>query len=74
MNKLLENAFARAQRLPEDEQATLASLIIEEIEAEQGWEDRFAGSQDQLGELVRQARGEAERGEVLPFDPSNRPA
>lgn len=73
MNKLLEKAFAEVSRLPEDEQETIASLIIEEIEAESEWEQRFANSQDQLGLLVRQAREEVERGDVLPFDPATRP-
>jgi hypothetical protein len=72
MNKLLEKAFAEASRLTEDEQETIASLIIEEIEAERGWEQRFANSQDQLGQLVRKARKEVEHGDVLPFDPATR--
>lgn len=74
MNKLLEKAFAEAARLPEDEQETLASLMLEEIEAERGWDQRFAETQDELGELVRRAREEVARGDVLPYDPSDRPA
>ena len=73
MNKLLEKAFAEAARLPDDGQATIASLILEEIGAERGWEERFARSQDRIGELVRRARVETERGDVLPYDPSDRP-
>ncbi len=74
MNKLLEKAVAEATRLPDDEQTTIAGLIIEEIEAERGWEERFHQSQDQLGELVRRAREDVASGDVLPYDPSNRPA
>lgn len=74
MNKLLEKAFAEAARRPDDEQETIACLILEEMKAERGWDERFAKSQDMLGELVRTAREEAARGDVLPFDPSNRPA
>ncbi len=74
MNKLLEIAMAQAARLPDDEQTTIASLIIEEIEAESGWQERFAQSQDQLGELVRRAREEVASGDVVAYDPSNRPA
>ena len=73
MNKLLEKAFAEAAQLPDDEQATIASLILEEIEAERGWEERFDRSEDQIGELVRRARAEAGRDGVLPYDPSDRP-
>ncbi|MSP88020.1 MAG: hypothetical protein EXQ92_04285 [Alphaproteobacteria bacterium] len=74
MNARLQKAFAELARLPEAEQDSIASLILDEIEAERGWDQRFAASQDQLAELVRRARDEAERGDVLPHDPSDRPA
>jgi hypothetical protein len=70
---LLEKAFA-AVALPESAQESIASLILDELEADRGWDERFANSQDQLGELVRRAREEAARGEVIPCDPSNRAA
>lgn len=74
MNALLEKAFAVASRLSEAQQETIASLVLEEIEAERAWDERFAGTQDQLGELVRRAKSEAAQGDVLPYDPSDRPA
>lgn len=74
MNALLEKAFAVASRLSEAQQETIASLVLEEIEAERAWDERFACTQDQLGELVRRAKSEAAQGGVLPFDPSDRPA
>ena len=73
MNALLEKALAAAAQLPESAQESIASLILDEIEAERGWDERFANSQDQLGELVRLAREEAARGGVRPYDPSDRP-
>jgi hypothetical protein len=72
MNALLEKAFAAVARLPETEQETIANLILEEIEAERGWEERFAQSQDQMGELVRRARAEAALGDVHSCDPADR--
>jgi hypothetical protein len=72
VNALLEKALAEVARLPEAAQEAIASLILDEIEAERSWDERFAKSQDQLGELVRVARGEVARGEVLPNDPSDR--
>jgi hypothetical protein len=72
VNALLEKALAEVARLPEAAQETIARLILDEIEGERGWDERFAKSQDQLGELVRSARDEVERGEVLLFDPSDR--
>jgi len=70
MNALLEKAIRKISRLPEQDQEALASLILAEVEAEEGWNRRFAASEDQLGEIVRRARGEAD---TLPHDPSNRP-
>lgn len=74
MNALLEKAMIEVGRLSESEQEAIASLILDEIDAERDWDERLAGTQDQLGELVQAARAEAARGDVLPFDPSDRPA
>ncbi|MBF0167207.1 MAG: hypothetical protein HQL45_06200 [Alphaproteobacteria bacterium] len=74
MNALLEKAFAIASRLPESQQEAIASLVLEEIESERDWDTRLASTQDQLGELVRRAKAEVAQGDVLPFDPSDRPA
>lgn len=73
MNRLLKEAIAEAERLPEDEQETIASLILEEVNAERGWDERFAKTQDKLAAMARRAREQIARGEVFPFDPSNRP-
>ena len=75
MNALLEKALAEVARLPEDEQEAIATLILDvldEIAAERGWDERFAKTQDQLGALVRSARAEAQRGDVLPSNPIDR--
>ena len=71
MNKLLERAVLAASRLPEDEQETIASLILEEMAAEQGWQERFARSGGKLAELARQARAQHAAGETteLVFPP-----
>jgi hypothetical protein len=74
MNTLLEKALAEVARLPEAEQEAIATLILDEIAAERGWDERFARTQDQLGDLVRSARTEVARGDVLSGDPSDRSA
>lgn len=74
MNKMLEQAFAEAAKLPEDAREAIASLLMQEIEAERGWDGRFAETEDLLGKLVHQAREDVARGDVLPYDPSDRPA
>ncbi|OFX09039.1 MAG: hypothetical protein A2516_11290 [Alphaproteobacteria bacterium RIFOXYD12_FULL_60_8] len=67
MNKMLERAIAQAVCLPEDEQETLASLMMEEMESERAWDESFANSQDKLGELARKAKAQHARGETTPL-------
>ena len=74
MNKMLERAIAQLARLPEEEQEAYGLQLLEELENERGWTDRFAKSQGVLGALAAQARAEVARGDVLPYDPSDRPA
>ncbi|CUW39063.1 conserved protein of unknown function [Magnetospirillum sp. XM-1] len=74
MNKMLEQAIARLAMLPEAEQEAYGLQLLAEMESERGWDERFAKSQDMLGALAAQARSEAARGDVLPYDPSDRPA
>lgn len=71
MNKTLEHAIAAVARLPEDEQETIGCLILEEIAAERGWEERFAGSEDKLAAMARRARARHAEGETteLTFRP-----
>jgi hypothetical protein len=73
MSALLEKAIAEVARLPEPDQEAIASLILDEINSEREWDERLAATQDQLGDLVRLARAEVARGDVLPCDPSDRP-
>jgi hypothetical protein len=73
MNALLKQAIAKVESLPDAEQEAIASLMLQEIEAERGWDDRFARTEDQLGELVRRARAEVAEEGAKPFDPSDRP-
>ena len=67
MNKMLERAIAEVARLPEDEQETIACLMLEEVEAERGWDERFARSENKLAELARRAKAQHARGESTPL-------
>lgn len=67
MNKMLERAIAEVARLPEDEQETIACLMLEEMEAERGWDERFAKSENKLAELARRAKAQHARGETTPL-------
>ena len=72
MNKMLERALAEIEKLPENEQEAIACVIMDEIDAEKGWEERFARSQDRLAELARRAGDRIAEGKTTPFDPSDR--
>jgi hypothetical protein len=72
MDKMLERALAEINKLLEEEQEAIACVIIDEIEAEKAWEERFARSQDRLAELARRAGERIADGSTLPFDPSDR--
>lgn len=73
MTKLLKQAFERVSALPDDEQDAIASIVLEEIEDEARWRATFAKSQDALSRLVKEARDEIARGDVLPMDPATKP-
>jgi hypothetical protein len=67
MNKMLERAIAEVSRLPEDEQETIACLMLEEIEAERAWDERFAKAPGKLAALAREAKAQHARGETTPL-------
>lgn len=69
MEKLLEEAFAEAAKLPESEQASLAAWILHELHAECRWETAFAGSPDALAKLADEALAEHRCGQTEVLDP-----
>jgi hypothetical protein len=73
MTKLLDRAVARLRELPEDQQETIAALLIEEIDVDAAWQRRFAGSQDLLSSLAATAISDAAAGQVSEDDPGTRP-
>ncbi|WP_165235016.1 hypothetical protein [Aquisphaera insulae] len=42
MSELMELAFSKARALPEPDQEAIASIILQEIEAEGRWDELFA--------------------------------
>ncbi len=58
MTDLLKKAFDAASRLPEDEQDAVAEWLLAELVPEEGWEEHFAGTQDALSTLAREALDE----------------
>ena len=71
MTDLLKKAFDAASRLPEDEQNAVAEWLLAELASEDGWEVRFAGTQDALSVLAREASEEHDIGETKELDPGS---
>jgi hypothetical protein len=74
MTKLLEKAIEAMRRLSDEAQDAVAREVLARIEEEAGWE-RLVSSPESRTWLEKEARAaleEHERGETLPFDPSDR--
>ena len=55
MSQLLDQAVAKARKLPVVEQEAIAALILAEIDDEHQWEESFARSPDKLKALAARA-------------------
>jgi hypothetical protein len=69
MTQLLKEAFAKASKLPNVEQNSLARWVLEEIASETRWEKTFAESEPVLSRLAREAMKEHRSGRTLKLDP-----
>ena len=69
MTNLLEQAFAKAARLPDDEQDLFARWLMDELESERRWSRSFETSPDQLADLAQEAIEEDLAGRTEPLDP-----
>lgn len=70
MTQLLEQAYARISELPEAEQDSIATLILDELADEAEWDCKFADSSDVLSRLAQKALAEHRAGKTLPLDPN----
>lgn len=68
MTELLEQAITKLKALPIDEQDTIATLILEELEAERQWDESFARSPDLLAKLAAEAMAEHRAGKTQEFE------
>lgn len=69
MTERLEQAIARLKTLPTDKQDAIATLILEELEEEQRWDESFARSPDLLAKLAAEAMTEYRAGKTQELDP-----
>jgi hypothetical protein len=69
MTERLEQVIARLRTLPTDKQDAIATLILEELEEEQRWDESFARSPDLLAKLAAEAMTEYRAGKTQELDP-----
>lgn len=69
MNKLLQQAFEKAAELPEEEQETLAAVILAEMDADKKWDELLASpeSQEWLEKMAEKVRAEHKAGRTKPL-------
>ena len=68
MTKSLQDAFAMAARLPNEEQDSLAAAILEEVAVEERWDKSLAGGRDALERLADEALADHREGRAEPLD------
>ena len=69
MTQLMEKAYHRISQLPEEEQDSVAALILDTLEDEEVWSQKFAASQNTLSRLAQKALIEHRARKTLPLDP-----
>ena len=69
MTRLLDEAFALARQLPDDQQNELAARIIAELTEEDAFDRRIAATVDQLDWLIEEARADFRAGRTEELDP-----
>lgn len=69
MTKLLRQAIAEIEKLPDEEQDAVAARILIDLKDEQAWTERFEVTTDSQWErLAQSVRQEIAAGNVAPLD------
>jgi hypothetical protein len=69
MTNLLDEAYAAAKELPEDEQEMIGAVLLEEIEADRRWEELLSQSSPVIERMIDKALENHRLGKTLPLDP-----
>jgi len=69
MSNLLDEAYAAAKELPEEEQEALGAVLLAEIDADRRWEELFAKPSDVIERMGDKALEDYRLGRTLPLDP-----
>jgi hypothetical protein len=70
MSELIEQAFQKVRQLPEHDQESIASIILQEIESEHRWQELFDRSESAtlLSRMADEALAEARAGRAKKLD------
>lgn len=69
MSKLLEAALTKLAELPESEQDSIATWLLNELESDGRWKSILSDSRDALGRLADEALAEHAAGHTEELDP-----
>jgi hypothetical protein len=69
MTNLLDEAYAVAKELPEEEQQAIGAALLAEIDADRRWEELLAQPSDAIERMADEALEEHRLGKTLPLDP-----
>ena len=69
MTKTLEEAIERLKQMPENQQDSLAQLLLHEIDEDERWQKSTAHHSEKLRTLVADILEAERRGECEPLDP-----
>ena len=64
MTQLLQQALDEVRKLPAPDQDAIATMILEELADECGWDEGFARSQEPLARLADKVRQDISAGRV----------
>ncbi|HXH37813.1 MAG TPA: hypothetical protein VNN08_04255 [Thermoanaerobaculia bacterium] len=69
MSNLLDEAYAAAKELSEEEQQAIGAWLLAEIDADRRWEDLLAQPSDVIERMGEKALEDYRSGRTLPLDP-----
>jgi hypothetical protein len=69
MSNLLDEAYAAAKELPEQEQEAIGAWLLAEIDADRKWDELFAKPSEVIERMAGKALEDYRRGRTLPLDP-----
>jgi len=64
MTPLLEKALFNVNKLAPENQDMIATIILDELEDEQRWNNAFLNSQSKLSQLVKEVRADIQAGKI----------